>query len=249
MFCSPKLLWDTSTSVFMMSLVVLCCNFRIRLHDECMGPSALRRDENGILVYYLWTDLSEKWVLGGTLMVRLSWNLPLIQWCGCPSAHPDSTRKVYTLLFHRGVNSRWISTSSCVCGFQNNSLNPFWNLDRFPLKQQPQMPLFKHGLVSQLENDSLTSQNNPSKMPFNSLSPEWCHYRPSIVCPSSFFFFPLIFSQSLLQTLLQPRCWKTQQERFFFPLSNHAQFLPIILFFFFCLSFSFIEHVGYMQNK
>ena len=82
LFRHPKLLWDTPTSVFMMSSTILRCNFRVRLHDECMGPSALREDDDGILVYYVWTDLSENWVLGGTSMVRLSWNLPLIQWCG-----------------------------------------------------------------------------------------------------------------------------------------------------------------------
>ena len=79
LFRHPKLLWDTPTSVFMMSSTILRCNFRVRLHNECMGPSALREDDDGILVYYLWTDLSENWVLGGTSMVRLSWNLPLIQ--------------------------------------------------------------------------------------------------------------------------------------------------------------------------
>ena len=69
----------------------------------------------------------------GLISMRSGW-LAGLQWCGCPSAHPNSIRKVYTLLFHHGVNSRWISTSSWVCGFQNNSLNLFWNLDRFSLK-------------------------------------------------------------------------------------------------------------------
>ena len=37
------------------------------------------------------------------------------------------------------------------------------------------------------KNDSLTSKNNPSEMPLNTLSPEWCHYRPSFVRHCSFF--------------------------------------------------------------
>ena len=76
-----QLLWDTPTSVFITSSTVFHCNFRIRLHNECMRPSVLRGDEDGISVCYPWTDLGEKWVLGGTSMVRLSWNLPIIQWC------------------------------------------------------------------------------------------------------------------------------------------------------------------------
>ena len=82
LFRRPKLLWDSLISVFITYLAVFRCNFRIRLHNECMGSSVLRENEDAISICYPWTDLSEKWVFGGTSIVRLSWNLPLIQWCG-----------------------------------------------------------------------------------------------------------------------------------------------------------------------
>ena len=81
LFHRPRLLWDTPTSIFMTSLAILRCGFRIILHNEGTKLSVLRGDEDGVSVYYPWTDLSEKLVFGEASMVRLSWNLPILQWC------------------------------------------------------------------------------------------------------------------------------------------------------------------------
>ena len=204
MFCLPKLLWDTPTSVFMMfwqsSTAIFESDYTMNVQDH---PH--------------WEEMRMEFqsTIYGLISVR-SGCLVGLQCCGWVGTFLSSNGAAAHLLIpiQQGRYILFFSITGWIAGeYQqavayvgslNNRLNPFWNLDRFPPQtaasnlfetsidlpspQKPQMPL-KHGLVS----------------PKKKWQPEFFLSPPSIMCLPSFSFLFFLKKNSDPPLYLPPK--------------------------------------------